>query len=84
MAPAILLAGVGPLVAWRKGDAAQLMRRLRWVAIVALVGALFVPLAFGRWAALTSVGLLLGFWIIAGTLTAVLVRYKSQAKLTSA
>jgi cytochrome c-type biogenesis protein CcmF len=84
MAPAILLAGVGPLVAWRKGDAAQLIRRLRWVAIVALVGALFVPLAFGRWAALTSAGLLLGFWIIAGTLTAVLVRYKSQAKLTSA
>ena len=32
--------------------AAQLIRRLRWVAIVALVGALFAPLAFGRWAAL--------------------------------
>ncbi len=84
MAPAILLAGVGPLVAWRKGDAAQLMRRLRWVAIVALVGALFVPLAFGRWAALTSAGLLLGFWILAGTLAAMIVRYRSKTSLTRA
>jgi cytochrome c-type biogenesis protein CcmF len=78
MAPAILLAGAGPLVAWRKGDAAQLARRLRWVAIVALLGALFVPLAFGRWGALTSVGLLLAFWIFAGTLTALVVRFRSQ------
>ena len=84
MAPAILLAGIGPLVAWRKGDAAQLVRRLRWVAIVALIGALFVPLAFGRWAALTSAGLLLGLWILAGTLTSLIVRIKSRAKINSA
>ena len=84
MAPAVLLAGVGPLVAWRKGDPAQLMRRLRWVAIVALVGALFAPLAFGRWAALTSTGLLLAFWILAGTLTSLIVRIRSGTKITSA
>ena len=84
MAPAILLAGIGPLIAWRKGDPAQLMRRLRWVAIVALVGALFVPLAFGRWAALTSVGLLLAFWIFAGTLTSLILKIKLGTKITSA
>jgi len=82
MAPAVLLAGIGPLIAWRKGEPAQLVGRLRWIAIVALIGALFVPLAFGRWAALTSVGLLLAFWIFAGTLTALVVRYRSNAKLT--
>jgi cytochrome c-type biogenesis protein CcmF len=84
MAPAILLAGVGPLIAWRKGDGVQLVRRLRWVAIAALLGALFVPLAFGRWAALTSVGLLLAFWILAGSFAALFVRIKSKAKFTSA
>ena len=84
MAPAILLAGIGPLVAWRKGDSVQLARRLRWVAIAALLGALFVPLAFGRWAALTSTGLLLAFWILAGTLTSLIVRIKSRTKITSA
>jgi cytochrome c-type biogenesis protein CcmF len=84
MAPAILLAGIGPLIAWRKGDAAQLARRLRWVAIPALVGALFAPLAFGRWAVLASVGLLLGFWIIAGALAALAVRLKSGTRLAPA
>jgi cytochrome c-type biogenesis protein CcmF len=84
MAPAVLLAGIGPLIAWRKGDPVQLTRRLRWVAIVALVGALFVPLAFGRWAALTSVALLLAFWIIAGAIAALVVRYRSKTRLTPA
>jgi len=84
MAPAILLAGIGPLVAWRRGDASQLARRLRWVAIAALIGALFVPLAFGRWAALTSTGLLLAFWIVAGTVTSLIVRIRSKSKITSA
>jgi cytochrome c-type biogenesis protein CcmF len=84
MAPAVLLAGIGPLVAWRKGDGAQLARRLRWTAIVALLAALFVPLVFGRWALLTSCGLLLGFWIIAGAITALVVRLKSSTRLTSA
>jgi cytochrome c-type biogenesis protein CcmF len=84
MAPAVLLAGIGPLVSWRKGDAAQLLRRLRWAAIVVLIAALFVPLAFGRWALLTSFGLLLGFWILAGALTALVVRYRAKTGLTSA
>jgi cytochrome c-type biogenesis protein CcmF len=84
MAPAILLAGIGPLLAWRKGDATQLLRRLRWAAIAALLGALFLPLAFGRWAPLTSLGLLLGFWIIAGALTAFVMRLKLKTKMTGA
>jgi len=84
MAPAILLAGIGPLIAWRKGDAAQLARRLRWVAILALTGALFAPLAFGRWAVLASVGLLLGFWILAGSFAVLFVRMKARTRFTSA
>ena len=75
MAPAILLAGVGPLVAWRKGDARAAGAaaalggdRRRWSARCSCRS----PSAAGR--ALTSVGLLLGFWIIAGTLTALFVR----------
>jgi cytochrome c-type biogenesis protein CcmF len=84
MAPAILLAGIGPLLAWRKGDGAQLARRLRWAAIVALVAALFLPLAFGRWAALTSFGLLLGFWILGSAFTALYLRVKTTSKVTSA
>jgi cytochrome c-type biogenesis protein CcmF len=84
MTPVILLAGVGPLIAWRKGDGPQAARRLRWAAIVALVGALFVPLAYGTWGALTSLGLLLGLWIVGGALTALFVRIRTKGKITSA
>jgi cytochrome c-type biogenesis protein CcmF len=84
MAPAVLLAGIGPLVAWRKGDAAELLGRLRWTAILVLIAALFVPLLFGRWALLTSGGLLLAFWILGGALTALIVRLRSSTRITSA
>jgi len=77
MAPAVLLAGVGPLLAWRKGEGALTARRLRWAAISAVLLALFLPLAFGRWAALTSFGLLLGIWIIGSSITALVLRIKS-------
>jgi cytochrome c-type biogenesis protein CcmF len=78
MAPAVLLAGIGPLVAWRRGDGVQLVRRLRWAAFFALAFALFVPLAFGRWSLLTATGLLLAGWLIAGTFTALVLRYRAQ------
>ncbi|MBI1943131.1 MAG: heme lyase CcmF/NrfE family subunit, partial [Betaproteobacteria bacterium] len=84
MAPAVLLAGIGPLIAWRRGDAAQVARRLRWAAIGALIFALFAPLAFGRWSALTSFGLLLAFWILGGAVTALFMRVKTKTQIASA
>jgi cytochrome c-type biogenesis protein CcmF len=84
MAPALLLAGAGPLIAWRRGDGAQAVRRLRWAAIAALVAALFVPLLFGRWALLTAFGLLLAFWLIGGSLTTLVLRLKARAGLNKA
>src|SRR6185369_4380393 len=84
MAPAVLLAGIGPLLAWRKGDGAQAVRRLRWAAIAALLGALFLPLAFGRWAPLTSFGLLLGVWIVASSATALFIRVRTGTRPTLA
>jgi cytochrome c-type biogenesis protein CcmF len=84
MAPAVLLAAVGPLVAWRKGNAPELARRVRWAAIATLLLALFLPLAFGRWAPLTAIGLLLGLWIILGTLTSLVVRLRSTSKPNTA
>jgi len=82
--PAVLLAAAGPLIAWRKGNAAEFARRMRWPAIVAFTLSLFVPLAFGRWAPLTSFGLLLSFWVFAGVLAAMLARYRSKTSFNNA
>ncbi len=84
MAPAVLLAGVGPLLAWRKGDAAQTVQRLRWAAGIAVVLAIALPFVFGRWAALTSFGLLLGTWIIGSSCTALFLRIRFGAKANPA
>ncbi|HEX2650553.1 MAG TPA: heme lyase CcmF/NrfE family subunit [Burkholderiales bacterium] len=84
LAPAILLASLGPLVAWRKGNGAELARRMRLPAMLVLVFSLFVPLFFGRWALLTTLGLFLAFWIFAGTISALLLRLKAGTKINSA
>jgi cytochrome c-type biogenesis protein CcmF len=84
MAPAVLLAALGPLVAWRKGNAAELAGRMRLAAALVLVFSLFVPLFFGRWALLTTFGLFLSFWIFAGVIVAFLTRHRTKTTLTSA
>ena len=84
LAPAILLAAIGPLVAWRKGNGGELARRMRLGAMLALVFALFVPLFFGRWALLTTLGLFLSFWIFAGAIAALFSRIRTGTKINSA
>ena len=78
MAPALLLIGIGPFVAWRKGDMAALARRLRWAFAAVLVIALLLPLAFGRWSAMLALGMLLALWILATTVISFVVRYRAQ------
>jgi cytochrome c-type biogenesis protein CcmF len=78
MAPAVLLAGIGPFVAWRKGDAAALARRLRWALAVVLPLALLAPLALGRWSPLVAFGLLLALWIFVTSAIGFVVRYRAQ------
>jgi cytochrome c-type biogenesis protein CcmF len=78
MAPAVLLAGIGPFVAWRKGDAAALARRLRWALAVVLALALVAPLALGRWSPLVAFGLLLALWIFVTSAIHFVARYRAQ------
>jgi len=78
MAPALLLAGVGPLIGWRRGDPAALARRLRWIAAATLALAVATPFLFGRWGLLTAAGLLLGFWLLGATGFTLVQRLRSQ------
>jgi len=78
MAPVLLAAGIGPLVAWRKGDAAALLRRVRWIAPGAIAAAAIVPFLFGRWGLLTAAGLAAAFWLIGASVAAFVARARSQ------
>jgi len=65
MVPMILLMGLGPLARWKKFDAADLAKRVRWAFASAIVIALLLPFVMGKWTPMISLGLLLAFWIIA-------------------
>ena len=65
MLPLILVAGVGMHVVWRSADASALWRRLRWIALAALIGGISLPLIFyGTATVLTGVGIVAGLWLI--------------------
>jgi cytochrome c-type biogenesis protein CcmF len=65
MVPMVLLMGLGPLARWKKFDAPDLAKRVRWAFGSAVVIALLLPVVMGKWTAMIALGLLLAFWIIA-------------------
>jgi len=74
MAPALFLAGIGPLALWTRAQLPDLARRLRWAFGVALAAALVVPFIqetahFG-----VGLGVFLGVWLFAGAVTGFLDR----------
>ncbi len=78
MAPALLLAGLGPLVPWRNGSLATLAKKMRWVAAAVVVLALLAPFLFGRWSLLTAAGLALAFWLFGSVAMALATRLRTQ------
>ncbi|MSQ53752.1 MAG: heme lyase CcmF/NrfE family subunit [Betaproteobacteria bacterium] len=70
MAPALFLMGVGPVARWREAKLPDLVQRLKWALVVAVVCALVVPFVMGQWSAMKSFGLLLAFWIFASSIAA--------------
>jgi len=65
MVPMVLLMGLGPLARWKKFDAPDLAKRVRWAFASAAIIALLLPYVIGKWTPLISLGLLLAFWVIA-------------------
>jgi len=64
MAPALFLMGIGPLARWKRSSLPELAVLLRWALAVSLAVGLLLPLAFGKWSALTGFGLALAIWIV--------------------
>ena len=82
MAPLVFLMGVGPLAAWKQAALPPLVTRLRWALAVAVVTALLLPLAMGRWSPLVACGLFLALWVVAATVTIVVHRLRSAPQPT--
>ncbi|MCC7215262.1 MAG: heme lyase CcmF/NrfE family subunit [Burkholderiales bacterium] len=74
MAPLAFLIGIGPIAAWRRAELPDLWTRLKWALGVAVVTAVLIPFAMGRWSPLIAIGLFLALWIVAATATLVIQR----------
>jgi cytochrome c-type biogenesis protein CcmF len=69
MVPVVFLMGVGPLARWKDASVPELAQRLRWAAVVAVVMALITGWMAGEVRLLTSLGLAMGWWIVASVAT---------------
>ncbi|HWH83558.1 MAG TPA: heme lyase CcmF/NrfE family subunit [Burkholderiaceae bacterium] len=79
MAPLVFLLGVATVAGWGHNPLPALAARLRWSAAVAVVSAIVVPLAQGKFTLGTAGGLLMASWIVATSLNAVFERGHESA-----
>lgn len=77
-----VLMGIGPLARWKQNDPQQLIKQLRWPAIISiLLGIAFVPLFFGDFSLLAMLGMVLAFWIVASMMADLRNRLRNKAGL---
>ena len=69
MAPLILLMGLGPFARWKQARLIDFWPRLRWSVGLALIAAVALPLAIGRWSPMVAFGVLLAVWAIASSVS---------------
>jgi len=69
LTPLIFLMGIGPLARWKQAELPQLWRRLRWAFGAALIAALLVNWLRGHLGVVSTLGLLMAFWIVAALAT---------------
>jgi cytochrome c-type biogenesis protein CcmF len=77
-APAMFLAGVGPLVRWKQGSLPDLVKRLRIALAVAVATSLVLPLAYGGFNWMASIGIALALWIVFTVLIGFAERLKHE------
>jgi cytochrome c-type biogenesis protein CcmF len=74
--PLLLLAGLGPLMSWRRDDLSALARRVKWPAMTGLLCAIGAALLLGVGKLLNVLGLALGVWLIASAMLILLRRWR--------
>ncbi len=75
--PLFLLAAVGSIARWRSARFGDLARQMRVPAVLALLAAIALPLALGRWNAGAALGSFVAMWLAASALRQLRVRLRS-------
>ena len=75
--PAILVMGVGPLLAWNKEDNLKIFKKIFPSLILTMVMTLIFFFIYGTYSLLGFIGMGLGFWIISNNLIILIRKLKS-------
>ena len=67
MVPVLLFMVIGSYARWKNDSVSELIKKLRPVAVLAVLLGCAAPLLAGSWSALAALGLTLAFWIILGS-----------------
>jgi cytochrome c-type biogenesis protein CcmF len=78
MAPLVFLMGVGPLARWKQASVPEIAKRLQWALGVAVVAALLSGWLAGRISAMATLGLAMGWWVVASVATDLWGRIRPQ------
>ena len=74
MVVALIIVPAGPLLAWKRGDMLAALQRLWGAAAIALLAGVLVQAVVQPRKAMTSAGVTLGVWLIAGAVAELLER----------
>jgi cytochrome c-type biogenesis protein CcmF len=65
MAPLVFLMGIGPITRWKEAQLPDIAKRVRWAAAIAVVSALLTGVLAGKVGVVSSIGLMMAYWIVA-------------------
>ncbi|MBU3698182.1 heme lyase CcmF/NrfE family subunit [Dechloromonas sp.] len=68
MTPILFLMGIAPFARWKEASLPEIMRTVTWALVAGLIVAIALPLVYGKWTALTALGIFFAVWIVATAL----------------
>ena len=81
MAPVLVLLGIAPWMRWGRDSLPELLRRLRWHGVAAVLAGAALPFAFEAWKWQAALGLALAAWMILTTIGGLFARRRAGGGL---
>ncbi len=63
MTPILFLMGIAPFARWKEASVAEIVGAVRWAFAAAVLVAIALPVLYGKWSALTALGVFFGLTI---------------------
>lgn len=79
-----LVVGVGALSRWKRDSVKEVLRRVRWAAVVSVIGGILLPFAMGEFKLLAAIGIALALWVALTTLQGVWERIHKRRNKVAA